>query len=102
MNKKLKPVIQIAGMKNGNWLQLEVLPNMVKALEAMGITTHCEVCVGGLGLQPTRLLKNPENVVWIINDKDSEKENLYKVIRDEPYKLESACDDILTIIQSMI
>lgn len=102
MNKKLKPVIQIAGMKNWNWLQSEVLPNMVKALESMEITTHCEVCVGGLGLQPTRLLKHHENVVWIINDKDSEKENLYKVIRDNPFELEITCHDISTIIQSMI
>ena len=42
MLKKIKTVIQIAGMKNRNWLQSEVLPNMVKALEAMEITTHCE------------------------------------------------------------
>lgn len=102
MNKKLKPVIQIAGMKNWNWLQSEVLPNMVNALEDMRINTHCEVCVGGLGLQPTRLLKHPENVVWIINDKDSEKENLYTVIRDNPFELETACYEISTIIQSMI
>lgn len=101
MNKKLKTVIQIAGMKNRNWLQSKVLPNIVKALESKKITTHCEVCGGGLGLQPTRLLKHPENMVWIINDIDSEKENLYKVIRDYPINLEYACDDILTIVQSM-
>lgn len=102
MRTKFKPVIQIAGMKNWNWLQSEVLPNMVKALEAMNITTHCEGCVGGLGLQPIRLLEHPKNVVWVINDKDFEKVNLYKVIRDYPLKLEYACDDILTIVQSMI
>lgn len=101
MRPKLKPVIQIAGMKNGKWLQSEVLPNMVKALEAMNITTHCEGCVGGLGLQPVRLLEHLKNVVWIINDKDSEKVNLYKIIRDYPFKLECACDDILTTIQSL-
>lgn len=102
MLKKIKTVIQIAGMKNWNWLQSEVLPNMVKALEAMEITTHCEVCVGGLGLQPIRPLKHPENVVWIINDKDSKKENLYTVIKDNPFELETACHEISTIIQSMI
>lgn len=40
MNKKLKTVIQIAGMKNRNWLQSKVLPNIVKALEAMNINTQ--------------------------------------------------------------
>lgn len=102
MYKNLKTVIQISGMKNWKWLQSDVLPDMVKALENMGIIVHCEVCVGGLGLQPTRLLKNPETVLWIINDKDCEKENLYKTIRDYPLKLESACYDILATIQSMI
>lgn len=102
MLPKINPVIQIAGMKNKKWLQSKVLPNMVKALEAMNITTHCEVCVGGGGLRPTRLLKHLKNVVWIINDIDSEKENLYKVIRDYPLKLECACGDILTIIHSLI
>lgn len=102
MLPKIYPVIQIAGMKNWNWLQSKVLPNMVKALEAMNITTHCEVCVGGLGLQPVRLLEHLKNVVWVINDKDFKKVNLYKVIRDYPLKLEYACDDILTIVQSMI
>lgn len=102
MPESLKTVIQISEMKNKNWLQSNVLPDIVKALENLEITTHCEVCVGGLGLQPTRLLKNPKKVIWIINDKDSEKENLYKIIRDHPLKLESACYEILTNIQSMI
>lgn len=48
------------------------------------------------------MLEHPKNVVWVINNKDFEKVNLYKVIRDYPFDLEDACDDILTIVQSMI
>lgn len=40
MLPKINPVIQIAEMKNKNWLQSKVLPNMVKALEAMNWYTE--------------------------------------------------------------
>ena len=90
-NKALT-IIRILGMKNR--IDTTLLQAIVSKAEEEGAIMHIETCIGGAGLQPTRMLSQPEKAKWIINDKESRKSDLYTVLYQYPFTLIATCKKI--------
>lgn len=95
-DEKAYPILRILGMKDK--MPQKLIKAIVEKAEAEKAVIHIETCIGGAGLQPTRMLLHPEKATWILNDIEEDKTDLYYVVCYYPLVLRDICEKIISDI----